>query len=409
MSLRPSSSQTHTPAVAAPFHVEHPVPAPDLHPSAASPPAPLAILDGDALVQFVYDVGFAIDLDLAGPLVAQATQRETIRHRKRAPEHFEFRPAPLRFDEPGQPLAIGPGWAAAGPVRCTLYDFGAVCVTYTIPLAGTLEHLLPLAGALYENAALLEDSRARAEALVARIAAAVRRPSRADLVEDYVAYHVRAWSGPAEPAALLAGPAAAAVARLLRAEPAALGPQEIEDALACRIAFAPADLAVIDWNAALVLGDDTDDVLAVLEYANVELLEMRLMDDRLDDMLDAAYDAMVRSAGRGLGRLWPAADRAALRSIAAMQMDSALAFEGVNNALKLLGDQYLARVYKLAAQRLHLPEWDASILRKLAALDGIYQKLSDQHANSRMELLEWIIIILFVVSIVLPFFAYPAG
>jgi uncharacterized Rmd1/YagE family protein len=82
-------------------------------------------------------------------------------------------------------------------------------------------------------------------------------------------------------------------------------------------------------------------------------------------------------------------------------MESSLLFEGVNNALKLLGDQYLARVYRDAARRLHLPEWDASILRKLGALESIYEKLSDRQTNRRMEAMEWIIIILIGFEIVM--------
>jgi uncharacterized Rmd1/YagE family protein len=77
--------------------------------------------------------------------------------------------------------------------------------------------------------------------------------------------------------------------------------------------------------------------------------------------------------------------------------------KGVNNALKLLGDQYLARVYRLVSQRFHLAEWDASILRKLQTLESIYEKLADQATSHRMEVLEWIIIILIAVSILLPF------
>jgi uncharacterized Rmd1/YagE family protein len=68
----------------------------------------------------------------------------------------------------------------------------------------------------------------------------------------------------------------------------------------------------------------------------------------------------------------------------------------------MLGDQFLARVYRLAARRLHLEDWDRSILRKLETIDSIYTKLSDEHETRRMEFLEWIIIILTVVSIVLP-------
>jgi uncharacterized Rmd1/YagE family protein len=46
---------------------------------------------------------------------------------------------------------------------------------------------------------------------------------------------------------------------------------------------------------------------------------------------------------------------------------------------------------------------DASILRKLQTLESIYEKMADQAATQRMEILEWIIIILIAVSILLPF------
>jgi uncharacterized Rmd1/YagE family protein len=75
--------------------------------------------------------------------------------------------------------------------------------------------------------------------------------------------------------------------------------------------------------------------------------------------------------------------------------------------LKLLGDQYLARVYRLVSQRFHLEAWDASILRKLETLESIYGKMSDRAGTRRMELLEWIIIVLITVSIAVSFF--PMG
>jgi hypothetical protein len=143
----------------------------------------------------------------------------------------------------------------------------------------------------------------------------------------------------------------------------------------------------------------------VLEFANVELLEMRFLDRRLDDALGLAYDRLSKRSRR-----WPqfSLHPAGLRDISQWQVDSAILFEGVNNVLKLLGDQYLARLYRLAAQRFHLTEWDASILRKLEILEGIYQKISDQVVSRRMEVLEWIIIMLFVISIILPFVSQKA-
>jgi hypothetical protein len=92
-----------------------------------------------------------------------------------------------------------------------------------------------------------------------------------------------------------------------------------------------------------------------------------------------------------------------LRSVAELQVDNAILFEGVNNTLKLLGDQYLARVYRLINRRFHLDEWDTSILRKLQTLESIYEKISDQASNRRMEILEWVIVVLIAFSIALEF------
>ena len=92
-----------------------------------------------------------------------------------------------------------------------------------------------------------------------------------------------------------------------------------------------------------------------------------------------------------------------LRRFASVQTDTAVMFEGVNNAIKLLGNQYLARFYRLAADRLALPAWQASVQRKLEATESLYQKMSDATSTRRLETLEWVIIVLIAVSILLPF------
>jgi uncharacterized Rmd1/YagE family protein len=58
-------------------------------------------------------------------------------------------------------------------------------------------------------------------------------------------------------------------------------------------------------------------------------------------------------------------------------------------------------VYRLASQRFHLQAWDAGILRKLQALEDIYDKMIDRAATRRMEVLEWVIILLIALEIVI--------
>ena len=100
---------------------------------------------------------------------------------------------------------------------------------------------------------------------------------------------------------------------------------------------------------------------------------------------------MPRRLARYLGR------------IGRLQADNAVLFEGVNNALKLLGDQYLARLYRAVSSRFHLEEWDASIARKLQTLRSIYGQLANLAGTRRSETLEWIIIVLIAVSIAMYF------
>jgi hypothetical protein len=348
---------------------------------------------------FVYDVAFSIDLDEAERRTSSDTQRETIRHKRKAPSYFEYRPAPLRISQDAAPVQLASMLEARAQVELVVYDFGAVSVIYRIPLGGELHDLLELSEFLYENDQLLRDSRRRVEELVHRVERALSAARISTFVEDYVIFQVDVFAGPVKAHELTVAHAQD-LAQILRAERRELSDDEVTDALSHRISYGKSDLVIVDWNAALVIDSEADDVLTVLEFANVELLEMRFLDQRLDDALTLAYERLTKGSRGWIPFRSAPSD---LRDISQWQVDSAVLFEGVNNALKLLGDQYLARLYRLAAERFHLADWDASILRKLDTLEGIYQKMSDRVATRRMEVLEWIIIVLIAVSIVLPF------
>jgi hypothetical protein len=369
---------------------------------------PVRIDEGSCLALFVYDVGHGIDLANASARLTAAPERARLQHQHPSPAYVQFRVAPVRAEQRDAELDLA-GRRTVARVSVTLYEFGAISVGYRFPLERpAIADLLPLAIALYENPALLADSRARVQALATAIGDAIVRPGLADLVEDYVLYHAERWT-PALPPSVVIEAERAMLARVLSAEAGELRASEVEDVLGCRLGYGPTDESVIGWNSAFLFDPEGDDALAVLEFATVELLEMRFLDDRLDAALDQSYETL-RQHGRRGG--WMRALRSPahqVRRIALLQMDSAILFEGVNNAIKLLGDQYLARLYRLASRRFHLPDWDASILRKLQTLESIYQKLTDARDARRMELLEWIIILLIAVSILIPFVAGAGG
>jgi hypothetical protein len=86
-----------------------------------------------------------------------------------------------------------------------------------------------------------------------------------------------------------------------------------------------------------------------------------------------------------------------------MKVEANDLFERAGNALKLVGDTYLARVYRLLASRFALDTWQRSIERSLGVAEAVYRVVSDQAAGFRAELLEILIILLILIEVVLAF------
>jgi hypothetical protein len=92
-----------------------------------------------------------------------------------------------------------------------------------------------------------------------------------------------------------------------------------------------------------------------------------------------------------------------LRSLGELKVEANSMIERPVNVLKLLGDQYIARVYSLLAKRFHLEEWEQSVRRSLELVEGVYAVISDQAATYRTEMLELIIIFLILLEIIMAF------
>ncbi len=357
------------------------------------------IKDGVAYVLFAYDVGLSIALDAAEKRVKSMTERTPIKHQRRAPKYFDFQPIPLRVTQVSTPHAVG-RFATTPAVETVLYDFGAVCVTYQIPLSGPFSDLLKLSEDLYDNEVLLADSRRLVEELLAGIQTAVARPRISGFYEDYVIFQIRELDAPDDHRRLFAEQKTL-LAQILRADDELRSGQEVADALLCEVSYGAEDLTLVDWVSAFVFAKTAEDTRAVLEFGQVQLLELRHLDHQLDASLDRCYEALSRSTEKRF--VLPVANGADIREIGQLQVESAVLFEGINNALKLLGDQYLARLYEQVAQRYHLEAWDESILRKLRTLDSIYTKIEDAHSSARLEFLEWIVIVLIGLELIVPF------
>ncbi|HEY2159657.1 MAG TPA: hypothetical protein VGH33_28795, partial [Isosphaeraceae bacterium] len=190
------------------------------------------------------------------------------------------------------------------------------------------------------------------------------------------------------------------IAGLVRLESGPLSEEEVREATRLSLSYTPTDRVTLDWAAGFVADSVATDTLQVIEFANVQLLEFRHIDDRLDDRLEAAYRVIRPPRPRRWGISWRGHSDA-VRSVRELEIEATSLFERADNALKLIGDQYLSRVYDLAQDRFHLPEWQQSIRRKLETVGDVYDLLVQQAGGTRMEVLEFVVIALIALEIVL--------
>jgi len=360
-----------------------------------SPPIAEAV-DATIHLAFAFDIGYEIDLDRARAMLPG--ESGLLARRRRTPESIQYRPAPLRLTLDASGMALPGGLATIRPPRAelTVFDFAAISMMVQFAVRASPAELLELAGDLADPGPLNSAARLVVSPWIERLRPVVDGFEVSDLSEEYVVFQL----GDVGPEWIAAN--TDWIAGLIRLESGPMSRAEVREATRLGFSYTPGDLVMLDWAAGFVADRDCADTLQVIEFANVQLLEFRHIDDRLDDRLEAAYRLI--HAEKGGRRRWPTAWRthaATVRSVRELEIEATSLFERADNNLKLIGDQYLSRVFDLARNRFHLGEWQQSIRRKLEVVGDVYDLLVQQAGGTRMEVLEIVVIVLIAVEIVL--------
>jgi len=358
------------------------------------------VAEGEVLVYRLFDVADAIDLARAAPLVGHA---RLAMERAGSGTALEFPRAPLlvTLGEREVPL---PGGARRAVASAHVFDYGVVSLRYRLPIPpGTsLEALVPLLETLLEGptGALDAAARADAEAVARTLAAALERPHAWEGLETYHVVFVKAFEGgPVTAQALVAG---APIPALLLGEtsPVPLSDAERDDVLSHQFSYLETDLAVVHWNSALVVEPTgVEDVPDLLEFATAHLLELRYYDALLDRELHRIYDELEKG-GTPVVHLVTFKYRRLQRETAALLLELSEMIERLENAVKIVGDFHLARLYQRAVQRFRLPAWQETVLRKQKLVAEVNDLTGDAADTNRAELMELAIILLIVYEIV---------
>ena len=342
---------------------------------------------------FIFEVADTIDLAAVG----RSMSAQPAPLRPRAP----LSAGSIRFAVPPLLVGLPPIEVAgrAGTVAAKIFDFGVVSVRFAFPYAGSWEGFAALASELRHADGLPEIARKLLDGLLATCAAALDEP-HAPLLEDYFICTVERFDDDVTASALLTEHRGA-LAALLLAESAELGPEAQSDALRLSFSYYPDDLVVVLWDAAFVYEnrDDAEVIHDLLEFANSQLVEFRTYDARLDGELDTIY-AMETSGKNAIGPFRRRTADARAEQLRYLMVDVRELADRASNALKIIGDAYYARIYRGIASRLGIEDWQRQIESKLDSVGEVYRYLIDQAQIARSEFLEIIVIVLIAIEIV---------
>ena len=350
---------------------------------------------GQLTAFFLFEVGDAIDLEAVGAQI-DVTVSARLAPRPATPPYVQYQQPPLTMDG----AAIGLADVQGFRVRLKAFDYGVISVAFTRELPDAWDALLESGLEWQEDGRLEKHAERLCRELLARIAGAVTKLREGQFLnEDYFVFTVFS-DGSGETAEALLTTRGNLIAQLLRNERQQLSSQEREEVLRHRLSYYTSDVVVATWNSALVYDSQSgaSGVLEILEFANSQLLEFRYYDHLLDVELARTYARLQRGGWRPpwIGRRYA---RTA-RQIHALFIDVNELTDKAENALKIAGDVYAARLFAMTAARLGLEQWKGNVREKLKTVDDIYRFAVEHTSMARGEFLETIVVILILLELV---------
>jgi hypothetical protein len=356
-------------------------------------------LHGSILVFIQFDVCEEIRLDkLRDIFGARTVQAPSFKHP--APGYVRYKRPPVV--EPVEPLVLDSGERLDGQIK--YYDYGVVSVVFELPFSGDWDTLVRLSSRWVWDTDFTSFASLIVTKKLELAAPAMVKPYREWLHEDYFIIHVREIAGSPSASELLAAEGQR-ISQIVRGETMQLSEGERQEILQSRISYYPNDLAVIGWNAAFVYDTITgaETAIQLLEYANSQLLEFRHYDELLTRQLEGVYE-FLEHGGTGVLTRWKTASQASKLHTVLLEVTELT--ERVDNAIKFLSDMFSARLYKLAASKVGVPDYKDLVNQKVQTAEQLYRFMVDQFHQSRAFVLELMVVIILIIDLIYLFRGY---
>ena len=361
-------------------------------------------LHGAVLVLLQFDVCEEIRLDHLRQLLTVSTVEQPILKHP-APGYVRYQRPPVV--EPIEPLVLETGEQLQGEIK--YYDYGVVSVVFQLPFTGGWNKLARLASRWVWDVDFAAQAAKVVRARLEVAAPAMIKPYQSWLSEDYLIFHVREITcGDAlnQPSGNdLIQQYGSRIAQVVRGDTGQLAEGEYNEVMQSRISYYANDLAVIGWNAAFIYDSisGAETAIELLEYANSQLLEFRHYDDFLTEELERVYTLL--DEGTGIFARWRLARSATRLHTVLLDVDELT--EHADNAIKFLSDMFSARLYKLAASKVGVPDYKDLVTQKVRTAEELYRFMVEQFNQSRAFFLELTVVIILVIELIYLFRGRP--
>jgi len=343
---------------------------------------------------FLYDLCEEIRLDELRKLIGSPGTNREPQFRHPAPDYVRFERPPAM--ETVETVALDTGER----LRCTVnyYDYGVVSIELELPFDFDWDRLVENSSKWMTSPELEKKSAEILQRCQIRITNSMIKPYDYRLTEDYYIIQVQPRS---LSAAELIKQYGSAIAQIVRGETTPLSGDETTEVLHSRISYYPNDILIVGWSAAFIYdtAEGSVSTIQLLAYANSQLLEFRHYDHVLTKLLSQVYDAV--SAGTGFFGRWRLAREA--ERLNTIQLEVRELTERVDNSIKFLSDMFAARAYRLAANRIGVPDYRNLADQKLATAGELYEIMMDRFHQGRSFLLELMVIVILVIELVFLF------
>ncbi len=361
-----------------------------------------APLHGSVLVLIQYDICEEIRLDVIRQLLQARNAQATFKS-SQAPSYVRYQRPPVA--DRLEPLVLDSGERLSGEIK--YFDYGVVSLVFELPFSGDWDKLVELSARWTSDTNFEKLASKVIRHRLERAAPALIKPYKEEnwLQEDYFIFHLREINGSPNADELLATKGSS-ISQVVRGETATLSEGERQEILQSRISYYPNDLAVIGWNAAFIYDSQAgaETAIQLLQYANSQLLEFRHYDDFLTRELENVYD-FLEKGGTGTWARWRTA-RAASK-LHTVLLDVNELTEHADNAIKFLSDMFSARLYKLCAQKVGVPDYKDLVQEKLHTAEDLYRFMIEQFNQSRAFVLELMVVVILIIELIYFFKGRP--